>query len=383
MKITKLEVLHYVAPNMKIAYKPLSWNLLKVQTDEGIVGYGEPIVEGRARTVAMAVQELGDYIIGKDPRDIERLWQDMYKASFYRGGAVLASAVSGVEQALWDITGKWYGVPVYALLGGAVRDKIRVYSWVFGETDEDYIKGAIDRKNKGFNAMKMLACHEPIRFIETPEKILEMANRVGSVRKAVGNDFDIGIDLHGRFSPAMAKLYIKEVEQYRPMFIEEAILPDNHDIMADIARSTHIPLATGERLFGRWGFRDVIEKRAVSIIQPDVCHCGGILELRKIAAMSEVNYCAVAPHNPMGPVAFAASLQCDAGMINFLIQEQSHMGEGVLTEPFVQKDGFVDIPKKPGLGIEIDETNFISLLEDGAGHLEHWYDRDDGSYSVW
>lgn len=383
MKITKLEVLHYVAPNMKIAYKPLSWNLLKVQTDEGIVGYGEPIVEGRARTVAMAVQELGDYIIGKDPRDIERLWQDMYKASFYRGGAVLASAVSGVEQALWDITGKWYGVPVYALLGGAVRDKIRVYSWVFGETDEDYIKGAIDRKNKGFNAMKMLACHEPIRFIETPEKILEMANRVGSVRKAVGNDFDIGIDLHGRFSPAMAKLYIKEVEQYRPMFIEEAILPDNHDIMADIARSTHIPLATGERLFGRWGFRDVIEKRAVSIIQPDVCHCGGILELRKIAAMSEVNYCAVAPHNPMGPVAFAASLQCDAGMINFLIQEQSHMGEGVLSEPFVQKDGFVDIPKKPGLGIEIDETNFISLLEDGAGHLEHWYDRDDGSYSVW
>ena len=383
MKITKLEVLHYVAPNMKIAYKPLSWNLLKVSTDEGIVGYGEPILEGRARTVATAVHELGDYIIGKDPRDIERLWQDMYKGSFYRGGPILASAVSGVEQALWDITGKWYGVPVYKLLGGAVRDKIRVYSWVFGEKDEDYVEGALDRQRKGFNAMKMLACHEPLRYIETPAKVGELADRVGKVRQAVGKDFDIAIDLHGRFSPAMAKLYIKEVEQYSPMFIEEAILPGNHDVMADIARSTHIPLATGERLFGRWGYRDVIEKRAATILQPDVCHCGGILELKKIAAMGEVNYCAVAPHNPMGPVAFAASLQCDAGTINFLIQEQSHMGEGVLKEPFVQKDGFVDVPTKPGLGIEIDEEKFSQLLDDGSGHLDHWYDPDDGSFSTW
>jgi len=380
MKITKLEVTTYLVKGERAM---IPWNLLKVYTDEGIVGYGEPVLEGRAKTVKTAVYELGDYIIGKDPRNVERLWQEMYKGSFYRGGPILASAVSGVEQALWDISGKYYGVPAYKLMGGAVRDKIRIYSWVFDETAEDAAKQACAKKEMGYNAIKTLGSPEPLRIIDSPKVLLKLADRIGQIRQAIGNEMDIGVDFHGRFTPAMAKLMIKEIEQYHPMFIEEPILPGNDDLMADIARSTHIPIATGERLYTRWGFKNIIEKRAAAIIQPDVCHCGGILELKKIAAMAEVNFCGVAPHNPMGPIALAASFQADASTINFFIQEQTNMGEGILKEPFKLENGFVNVPTKPGLGVEIDE-NAISLMKDeGNDHLGVFYDRDDSSFAIW
>jgi galactonate dehydratase len=384
MKITGLELIPY-----RLTARNIPWNLLKVYTDEGIVGYGEPVLEGRARTVATAVKELGDYIIGKDPRDVERLWQDMYKGSFYRGGCILASAVSGVEQALWDISGKWYNVPAYKLMGGKVRDKIRMYAHVRGDTIEELVQSAKERMAQGFNAIKTGGTQEPLRIIDTPAQLLKLADRIGALREIVGPEIDIGIDLHGRFSPAMAKLYMKEVEQYRPMFYEEPVLPGNDDVMADLARSTHIPIATGERLYTRWEFRRIIETRAAAIIQPDVCHCGGILELKKIAAMSEVNFCGVAPHNPMGAIALAASFQTDASTINFCIQEHITLGEGTLKTPFkLDADGFVPVPEGPGLGIEVDEEGIEKLRiaddQDGMSvHLGLWRDRDDGAFGTW
>jgi galactonate dehydratase len=200
---------------------------------------------------------------------------------------------------------------------------------------------------------------------------------------------DIGIDLHGRFSPAMAKLFIKEVEQYRPMFIEEPMLPGNDDVMADIARSTHIPIATGERLFTRWEFKRILELNAAAIWQPDVCHCGGILELKKIAAMGEVNFCGIAPHNPMGAIALSASFQCDASTINFFIQEHYTLGDGVLKTPFkLDADGFVPVPEGPGLGVEVDEEALekLRIPDDASGmstHLGLWRDRNDGAFGTW
>ena len=393
MKITKMEITTYkLNPD-----KGIPWNLLRIHTDEGIVGYGEPVLEGRAKTVKAAVEELGDYIIGKDPRQIERLWQDMFKGSFYSGGPILTSAVSGVEQALWDITGKWYGVPVWKLMGGKVRNRIRMYAHVpplkadgtpaeqGKATAEDYARGAVFRKEQGFNAVKTAGSVGPLRIIDTPETLISIADRIGTIRDAVGWDMDIGIDCHGRFSPAMAKLFIKEVEQYKPMFIEEPVLPGNAESMMHISRMTHIPIATGERLYTRWDFREIVEKRAAALLQPDVCHAGGILELRKIAAYGEVNECGLAPHNPMGAVALAASFAVDATTQNFVIQEHMTFGEGVLKEPFVMDaDGYVPLPEKPGLGIEIDEESLAKLALNTEGpHLPMYEDRDDGSFAHW
>ncbi len=379
MKITKLEYKMYRMPGTIIP-----WSMVKVYTDEGIVGVGEPVLEGRIRTVKAAVMELGDYIIGEDPRDVERLWQLMYKGSFYRGGPILGSAVSGVEQALWDIAGKWYGVPAYKLMGGAVRDKIRMYAWVHGNTREEMVAHIKQRKEQGFNAIKTGGTPYALRIVDTPAVVMELADNIGALREAVGNDMDIGIDLHGRFTPAMAKKFIKETEQYRPMFYEEPVLPGNDDEMADIAHMTHIPIATGERLYTRWGFKDIIEKRAADILQPDVCHCGGILELKKIAAMGEVNFCGLAPHNPMGAVALAASFQADASTINFFIQEHMSLGDGILKTPFAIDDkGFVPVPTGPGLGIEVDEENLAQYECEGEGHLGVFSDRDDNSFAVW
>ena len=387
MKITKLEI---------ITAQPF-WNLLKVSTDESarirgggdgggelLYGVGEPLVEGRARTVAAAVDELGDMIIGKDPLDVARLWEIMYKGSFYRGGPVLSSAVSGVEQALWDIAGKYNGVPAYKLLGGRVRDRIRMYAWIHGDGIEETVRAAKQRVAQGFNAIKMTAANGPLKIVASPEELSQMADRIGAVREAVGNSVDVGVDFHGRFSPSNAALLIKEIEQYRPMFVEEPVLPDNVDVMADIARSTHIPIAAGERRFTRWGFKEILEKRAAQILQPDVCHAGGIHELLKIAYMGEVNYCGLAPHNPMGPVALAASFQVDACAPNFFIQEHSTLGgdRGIfLKEPFTQEGGYYTISDKPGLGIEVDWER--TETSDGHGHLQYWFNKDDGSFGEW
>ena len=372
MKITKLETI-FVEPR---------WLFLKMHTDEEIVGYGEPIVEGRARTVAMAIKEMESYLLGQDPRRIEHHWQVLYRGTFYRGGPILTSALSGVEQAMWDITGKWLGVPVYQLLGGAVRDKARVYAHTGGDSIEAFVDAGRKNVARGFTALKT-AFEGPVRFIDTQAYLEDCVNRIAALRAAIPKTVDIAIDCHGRFSPAMAIRLAKALEPYGILFLEEPCLPENVDTMVTVARSTSIPIATGERVFTRWGFREILEKQAAVVLQPDICHCGGIMEARKIAAMAEVYYAAVAPHNPLGPISLAAGLQVDACTPNFLCQEQVHLGEGYIKEPFEIKDGYIEIPQKPGLGIELDDEAISGKIYDGCWDTPRWFHKDDGSFAEW
>jgi len=371
MKITRLET-QLVAPR---------WVFLKMHTDTDLVGYGEPIVEGRAKTVMQAVEELGEYLIGKDPRRIEHHWQAMYRGAFYRGGPVLCSAISGVEQAMWDILGKSLGVPVYQLLGGACRDRIRLYCGAGGRTPEEAAASAKAAVARGFTAMKTCV-FDRVRIVDTPQVVEDAAARLAAMRAAVGPGIDLAVDAHGRLSPAMAVRMARALEPFSPLFLEEPCLPENVDTMVTVARSTTIPIATGERLFTKWGFREVLEKQAAAILQPDLCHAGGLLECKKIAAMAETYYAAVAPHNPLGPISLAACLQLDACIPNFLIQEHATLGEGYLREPFVVKDGYVDLPTKPGLGIELDDEAVAEKkIDDWKNPL--WFHEDDGSVADW
>ena len=371
MKITKLEAF-FVKPR---------WVFLKMHTDEGLTGWGEPVVEGWSHTVAAAVREMGRYLIGQDPRRIEHHWQAIYRGAFYRGGPVLTSALSGIEQAMWDITGKWLGVPVHQFLGGAVRDRIRVYGHVGGETCGAYAEAGRKNLEKGFTAVKTCP-FGAVRFVESSEFVDEVVARIASLREGVGKTVDIGIDFHGRVSPAMAVQLCKALEPYRPMFIEEPCPPENVDAMAGIARATSVPIATGERLFTKWAFREVLEKRAAAILQPDLSHAGGIFEVRKIAAMAEAHYAAIAPHCPLGPISLAACLQVDACTPNFLCQEQVTLGEGYLKKPFVLNAGHIDVPTGPGLGIEVDEEAIAGKLYDGNWENPRlWH--EDGALADW
>jgi galactonate dehydratase len=367
LKITKLET---------ILVKP-RWLFLKVHTDAGIVGLGEPIVEGRALTVATAVKEIEPYLLGKDPRQVVHHWQAIYRHAFYRGGPILTSALSGIDIALWDIKGKALGVPVYELLGGPTRQRVRVYAHV---SSVDRLKQGLAR---GFTAFKTNpAKRRPSRYVETPAEVRYAADKFAELRHAAGDDVDIAIDFHGAISPATAKLLIHALEPYQPMFIEEPCQAQNHDVMAEIARGTHLPIATGERVFTKWGFREVLEKRAATILQPDLCHAGGITEARLIAGMAEAYYAAVAPHNPLGPISLAAGVQLAASIPNFLCQEQVTLGEGYLKTPFSLRQGYLELPTGPGLGIELDEN----ALADKIGHdwrSRESYDADDGSVMDW
>jgi galactonate dehydratase len=354
------------------------WLFLKVHTNAGIVGLGEPIVEGRAETVQTAIKEIEPYLLGKDPRHVTHHWQAIYRHAFYRGGPVLTSALSGIDIALWDIKGKALGVPIYELLGGPTRKKVRLYS--HANSPADITKGV----GAGFTAFKtgpQFRRRYP-RYIETQSQVKYAVERFAALRKAGGEDVDIAIDFHGKVSPALAKVLIKGLEPLQPMFVEEPINCQNHDVMAEIARGTHLPIATGERVFTKWGFREVLEKRAATVLQPDLCHAGGITECRLIAGMAEAYYATIAPHNPLGPISLAAGLQLAASIPNFLCQEHRSLGEGYLKKPFVMKNGFVDIPTGPGLGIELDENEVAKRV----GHK--WrspesYDEEDGSVVDW
>jgi galactonate dehydratase len=371
VKITRLETI-LVQPR---------WLFLKMHTDVGIVGYGEPVVEGRAHTVQEAIRELEDYLIGKDPRRIEHHWQAIYRHAFYRGGPVLTSALSGLEQAMWDILGKSLNTPVYQLLGGACRDRIRLYAHCGGATPEEAAQSARDKIAAGYTALKTGVGRRPTRTIESPAFVEECAERFAAIREAVGPHIDVAIDFHGQISPALAVRLARALEPYHPMFIEEPCLPQNVDTMVTVARSTSIPIATGERLFTKWGFREVLEKQAAVVVQPDICHAGGILEGKKIAAMAECYYATVAPHNPLGPISLASCIQLDACIPNFLVQEQVSLGEGYLKQPFQIVDGYVELPTAPGLGIELDEE----AMADKIGH--HWKNPQlyhaDGSVADW
>ncbi|HWO78535.1 MAG TPA: galactonate dehydratase [Bacillus sp. (in: firmicutes)] len=382
MKISSL-TLYKVAPR---------WLFLKIDTDEGISGWGEPIVEGKADTVRACVEEISSYLVGKDPLRIEDHWQVLYRGGFYRGGPILMSAISGIEQALWDIKGKYYGIPVYEMLGGKARDRIRVYAWVGGDRPTDVARAAMEKKQEGFTAIKMNATEE-MNYIDTFSKIEEAVNRIAAVREAVGKDMGIGLDFHGRVHKSMAKILVKELEPFRPMFIEEPVLPENNEALREIARHTVCPIATGERQYTRWGFKQLLIDGYVDIIQPDLSHAGGILECKKIAAMAEAFDVSVAPHCPLGPIALASSLQLDASTPNVFIQEQSlgiHYNEGndlldYLTDAsvFAYKNGFVEIPNAPGLGIHINEE----MVKEAAAKGHNWknpvWRNEDGSVAEW
>lgn len=353
------------------------WLFLKVHTDAGIVGLGEPIVEGRALTCQAAIKELEPYLIGKDPRAVVHHWQAMYRHAFYRGGPVLTSAISGVDMALWDIKGKALGVPVYELLGGPTRARVRVYA--HARTPEE-IRQA---KGEGFTAFKTgVFKKRPARIVETPRFVSQVVESFAELRQIAGDDADIGIDFHGAISPQTAKLLIKALEPHQPMFIEEPVACQNVDAMVDIARGTHLPIATGERIFTKWGFREILEKGAATILQPDLCHAGGITEVRLIAGMAEAYYAAIAPHNPLGPISLAAGIQLAAAIPNFLCQEQVSLGAGYLKRPFQVKDGYVEIPRGPGLGIELDEEALANKMGHDWKNREA-YDEFDGSVVDW
>jgi galactonate dehydratase len=355
------------------------WLFLKVHTDAGIVGLGEPIVEGRPKTCQAAVDEAAPYLIGKDPRRVAHHWQAIYRHAFYRGGPVLTSALSGIEQALWDIKGKALGVPIYELLGGPTRDRVRVYAHVRSPDD------LRAKKEQGFRSFKtgVRGPSRAARIVESPAFVKQAADHFASLRQAGGDDVDIGIDFHGAISPQTAKLLIKALEPYQPMFIEEPVQCQNVEAMVELARGTHLPIATGERIFTKWGFREILEKGAAKILQPDLCHAGGILETRLIAGMAEAYYAAIAPHNPLGPISLAAGIQLAASIPNFVCQEQVSLGDGYLKQPFEVADGHVALPRGPGLGIELDDAKLADKIGEHGWKNPETYDAFDGSVVDW
>ena len=382
MKITKITT--YIVPPR--------WLFLKIETDEGIFGWGEPVIEGRAHTVAAAVDELADYLIGQDPLQIEKHWQAMYRGAFYRGGPILMSAIAGVDQALWDIKGKYHDAPVHQLLGGQVRDRIRVYAWVGGDRPDAIVASAKAAIAGGFKATKMNITEE-MQIVDTMATVDQAVERMASLREAVGNQLDIAVDFHGRVHAPMARVLIKALEPYSPFFIEEPVLSEHLEAMAELRKNTHIPIATGERLFSRFDYKRVFTLGAADIIQPDLSHAGGITECKKIADMAEAWDIGLAPHCPLGPIALAACLQVDAVCQNAFIQEQSqgiHYNQSndltdYLVDPsvFHYKDGYVDIPQKPGLGIEINEEVVIERAKIGHRWRNPLWNHADGSIAEW
>lgn len=371
---------------------PPRWLFLKLTTENGIVGWGEPVVEGRASTVQAAVEEIKSLLIGHPANKIEDFWQMIYRGGFYRGGPVLMSALSGIDQALWDIKGKHLDVPVYELLGGAVRDKMRIYGWVHGETPQQLAEAATKRIADGFTAVKMVV-NEQMEWIDAPYKVHEAADRLAAVRDAIGNKYPIGVDFHGRVHKGMIKMMAKALEPFDPFFLEEVVLSENNDALQSLQSYTSIPIATGERMYSRWDFKKVLEEGLVDIIQPDLSHAGGISEVKKIATMAEAYDVAIAPHCPLGPISLAAALQIDFSCINALIQETSlgnHYDVDMdltdyLLDPdaFGLENGYVKLPTLPGLGIEIDEEKVREQAKIGHDWKNPIWRNPDGSVTEW
>lgn len=382
MKVTKLTT-YRLAPR---------WMFLKIETDEGVTGWGEPVIEGRARTVETAVNELSEYVIGKDPARINDIWQAMYRTGFYRGGPILMSAIAGIDQALWDIKGKVLGAPVYELLGGLVRDRMKMYSWVGGDRPADVIAGIRKLQEIGFNTFKLNGCEE-MGLIDTSKTVDAAVAVVAEIRAAFGNEIEFGLDFHGRVAAPMARVLIKELEPYRPLFIEEPVLAEQAEYYPRLAEMTHIPIAAGERMFSRFEFKRVFAAGGISIVQPDLSHAGGITECVKIAAMAEAYDIGLAPHCPLGPLALASCLHVDFVSRNAVLQEQSmgiHYNQGaelldyVLNkEDFLFHDGYMLPPKKPGLGVDVNEELVIERSKVAPDWRNPVWRHADGAVAEW
>ncbi|SDE72282.1 galactonate dehydratase [Pricia antarctica] len=361
IKITKVET--FVLKN--------SWVFVKISTDAGITGWGE-MLKDDAKACAAGAMEVGStYLIGKDPRPVVKHWQAIHRGAFYRGGPIKTAIVSGIDQALWDIKGKALGVPVYELLGGPTRDKALVYG-----TEPDFKTGVRHMK------VGPKGSRSPFKYNEGTKMIDEVVERFAAL-KAQYPDVDIAIDFHGSVQPTTASSLIKALEPHRPWFLEEVVQALNVDVMADLAKKTLVPLATGERIFTKWGFREILEKGAAMILQPDVNYAGGITELKIIAGMAEAYYAPIAPHNPNGPCSLAASLQIAACVPNFLVQERGNREHELLAVPLPPVvDGYRPIPTGPGLGITIDENKLMNEVGEPRPYLPK-FDPDDNSVIDW
>jgi galactonate dehydratase len=370
-------------------YVPPRWLFVRVETEDGAVGWGEASLEGWAEAVDGAFEALRDRFIGHDARRIEDIWQVAYRGGFYRGGPVLMSALAGLDQALWDLKGKAFGMPAWEMLGGKVRDRIRAYAWIGGDRPDEIESAASARRDQGFGAVKMNATAE-LDWIGTPKLFDEVIARV---QAAQGAGMDVGLDFHGRVHRPMAKQLAKVLEPLGLLFIEEPLLSENHEGLAQIASLVSTPIALGERLFSRWDFKPFFENRAVDIIQPDLSHAGGLLECRKIAAMAEAYDIAVAPHCPLGPLALAACLQLAACTPNVAIQEMSlgihyNVGHDLLNfctnkDALTPVDGYLPIPEGPGLGITIDEDAVREAHKDRHRWRNPIWRQRDGSFAEW
>lgn len=379
MKIDRIETL----------FVPPRWLFVRVESDDGAVGWGEASLEGHAEAVAGAFEALRDRFIGHDPYRIEDIWQVAFRGGFYRGGPVLMSALAGFEQALWDLKGKALGLPAWEMLGGRVRDKVRAYAWIGGDRPHEIADAAGQRRAQGFTAVKMNATAE-LDWIGTPKMFDEVVARVAAAQAA---GMDVGLDFHGRVHRPLAKQLAKALEPLGLLFIEEPLLSENPEGLRQIAALVSTPIALGERLFSRWDFKPFFEAGVVDIIQPDLSHAGGLLECRKIAAMAEAYDVAVAPHCPLGPLALAACLQLDACTPNVAIQEISlgihyNVGHDLLSfvvdkEVLTAVDGFLPIPDKPGLGITIDEAAVREADKDRHRWRNPVWRLEDGSFAEW
>jgi galactonate dehydratase len=382
MKVTKFTT-YRVAPR---------WMFLKVETDEGVTGWGEPVIEGRARSVETAVHELSDLVVGRDPARINDLWQTMYRGGFYRGGPILMSALAGIDQALWDIKGKVLGAPVWQLLGGLVRDRMKVYSWVGGDRPQQAVEDMRRLQQAGFDTFKLNGC-EQMQTVDSHRAIDRAVAVVAGVREAMGDSVDFGLDFHGRVAVPMAKVLIRELEPYKPLFIEEPVLAEHEEHYPSLAAMTAIPIAAGERMYSRFDFKRVLARGGLAILQPDVSHAGGISECVRIAAMAEAHDVALAPHCPLGPVALAACLHVDFVSRNAVFQEQSmgiHYNQGaelldyVLNkEDFQFHDGHMLPPSKPGLGVEVNEALVIERSRSAPDWRTPEWRHPDGSIAEW
>jgi galactonate dehydratase len=380
MKIAKIECFSL----------PPRWLFVRVETDDGAVGWGEASLEGHSEAVEGAFASLRERFIGVNPLQIEEIWQIAYRLGFYRGGPVLMSAISGLDQALWDIKGRALNVPIWEMLGGRVRDRIACYAWIGGDRPDDVRSAARSRKAQGFRSIKMNATAE-MAWLASPKELDEVVERVESVQ---AEGLDVGIDFHGRLHKPMAKQLVKLLEPHRLLFIEEPLLSENIEGLEQLAKSVSTPIAMGERLYSRWDFKPFLERGIIDIAQPDLSHAGGISEVRRIAAMAEAYDVALAPHCPLGPIAFAACLQIGAATPNFAIAEMSlgiHYNRAdfdLLTylknrDVFALTDGYVAVPTGPGLGIEINED----LVREASKDFRPWrnpvWRAHDGSVAEW
>ncbi len=335
--------------------------VVRVRSDDGAEGFGEGTVPHKARAIAGTVKDFAEYLIGKDDSEIERHWQVLFRNSFHRGGIIQSTALSAIDQALWDIAGKRLGVPVWKLLGGAVRERIWMYSHPGGSNKQEIVDNSLARIDQGYRALKLQipGTPEPVRDAKAAALTYE---NVAAVREAVGADVALMVDAHGKQTPHVALEIARAIAPLDILFFEEPIPPRNVDALLTVTQSSPIPLATGEREYNRWDFRPIIEQQAVAVIQPDLGHAGGISETRRIAAAAETYFIQVAPHNPRGPIVTLASLHIAACTPNFLIQESAvhaqdaELWDEMLVEPLKVEEGYVALPTAPGLGIRFDES---------------------------